>query len=206
MPDGGVKMADDDNGAPSLAGRMDKCSNNYSTWPQGLHTSKRWQMGTNKKPLAGLGWSGKQQASLDLSEERVGKFNKKSCLCLSFSHQPGRFLCILQNPVISRSSHPAPQKRWPLPDLCYFCLLPLPLCLSTSITVLLNWFFACLLFEVALSNQLRCFLIQEAFHGLPHSNLGSSCMCCHSISNFSPSTGHIVIHSVSHSFHKWAWA
>lgn len=76
MPDGGVKMANDNNGLcflglPVQWGRQKNTRTITAQDPKGHTLVRGVAMGTNRKPLAGPGWSGKQHSSLDLSEGQV---------------------------------------------------------------------------------------------------------------------------------------
>lgn len=77
MPDGGVKTANDNNGLcllelPVQRGRQNNTQTITSQDPKGHTLVRGVAMGTNRKALAGSGWSGKQQSSPGGSEGQVG--------------------------------------------------------------------------------------------------------------------------------------
>lgn len=105
MSDGGVKMVNDDYRAPSPVEKTGKYSNNYSKGP--------------RKLLPGLGWSEKQQSSLDLSEGFVGNLTKRNtCGFLSVVDLTGSYVSFKPLFPPEASSTPLKRRALPVPFLC----------------------------------------------------------------------------------------
>lgn len=133
------------------------------------------------------------------------KFNK-IWLWHSFPCQADRLLFILQHQVASRSTFPTPPKEVvtssPGP---FLYLVPLSLCLSTSITFLFNCSFPCVLLDLAPSQSILYYSSSRkpSMTSL-NPSLGSPFTCFHDTLYFLKSTDCVVLHSFIHSsFHNW---